>query len=213
MSAQDVADQLADLGHPISRASLSLIETGQRGVSLADVLAIASVLGEVPLALVTGLDATVEALPGRQVGSVTFADWAMGNGLLGLDQSASPEPPAFTVWRDRLALDKQLRELAAAHALLESLLLREPIDSPERVEQQAWVMALQDASVAAHETLMKVLMLHKACRDAGLAVEKLPEWLEDVPKWVEFARRRFREWLHRGSGYGRASAEEVDDAP
>lgn len=81
LSAQQVADRLAGIGHPLSRATLSLIETGQRGVSLADVIAIATALRTVPLALMVGYgEEAVEALPGVFVESGEAAEWIAEGG-------------------------------------------------------------------------------------------------------------------------------------
>lgn len=48
---QDLANALADLGHPISRPDIGKIESTKRGVSLDDALAIATALEVTPLHL------------------------------------------------------------------------------------------------------------------------------------------------------------------
>lgn len=65
LSARDLSVRLTEIGHPISRASISLLETGQRGVTFPDLLALSAALDVYPALLAFGLGPGEEALPGR----------------------------------------------------------------------------------------------------------------------------------------------------
>ena len=81
MSAQDLADRLAAVGHEIKRSTLANLESGRRGVSVADLLAIAAALDISPLLLAWPLESadSVEPLPDVQVSAWDGARWWRGD--------------------------------------------------------------------------------------------------------------------------------------
>ncbi|MEV5047317.1 helix-turn-helix transcriptional regulator [Streptomyces griseoincarnatus] len=84
MSAQQLADECARLGHPaLQRTVISNLENGRRrDVSMADVLVLAAALEVAPAALIfpAGYAAEVEYLPGQTADPLEAADWFTGSG-------------------------------------------------------------------------------------------------------------------------------------
>ncbi|MEV7011973.1 helix-turn-helix transcriptional regulator [Streptosporangium sp. NPDC051022] len=81
MSAQALADRCGQLGLPLDRSVIAKLEKGLRqGVSLAEVLVIASALEVPPLALMlpVGANVEVEVLPGRTVPTWDAVEWIEG---------------------------------------------------------------------------------------------------------------------------------------
>lgn len=81
LSAQDLADRTAALGHEVKRSVIANLESGRRGtVTLADVLALAAALGVPPAALAFPHDATaeLELLPDHAVEPIVALDWFTG---------------------------------------------------------------------------------------------------------------------------------------
>jgi transcriptional regulator with XRE-family HTH domain len=82
MSAQQLADATAELGHPIPRSVLANLENGRRdSIGVAEVFALALALDMPPLLLILpiGVDPQVEASPGREVDTWDVARWFMGD--------------------------------------------------------------------------------------------------------------------------------------
>ncbi len=90
ISAQQLADECARLGHPaLQRTVISNIENGRRrDVSVADVLVLAAALEVAPAALIfpAGYVAEVEYLPGQSAAPLEATDWFGGQG--GAEDSA-----------------------------------------------------------------------------------------------------------------------------
>jgi transcriptional regulator with XRE-family HTH domain len=81
MSAQQLADATAELGHPVARSVIANLESGRRDtVSVAEIVVLARALGVPPLLLVfpVGSNATVELLPGEIVDTWSGAKWFTG---------------------------------------------------------------------------------------------------------------------------------------
>jgi transcriptional regulator with XRE-family HTH domain len=82
MSAQQLADRCADLGHPgLQRNVISNLENGfRRNASVADVLVLAEALGVAPAALMfpVGYAPAVEYLPGQTASPLDAVDWLAG---------------------------------------------------------------------------------------------------------------------------------------
>lgn len=80
MTAQQLADQVAESGGKLSRQAISKIETGDRGVSLDELLVLARALGVPPILLLfpVGTRETVEPLPGMVVYTDDAMQWFTG---------------------------------------------------------------------------------------------------------------------------------------
>lgn len=99
LSAQDLADRTAALGHEVKRSVIANLESGRRGtVTLADVLVLAAALGVPPAALAFPHDATaeLELLPGHTVEPIVALDWFTG-------QRALPHVPWATASLEQIA--------------------------------------------------------------------------------------------------------------
>jgi transcriptional regulator with XRE-family HTH domain len=82
MSAQKMADALAELGMPIERSVLAGLENGRRKtVSVAEVIAFGKVLGIAPLALIYPVDEDdpIEILPGQLSTPLAASKWFVGD--------------------------------------------------------------------------------------------------------------------------------------
>lgn len=105
MSAQQLADECARLGHPgLQRTVISNLENGRRrDVSVADVLVLAAALEVAPAALVfpVGYAAEVECLPGRTSPPLEAADWFAG--------AAAEEDSALALARRHRDLERRIR--------------------------------------------------------------------------------------------------------
>lgn len=88
MSAADLSDRIADLGEHLSRATISKIETGQRGVSLDEALLLAYALSVAPTHLICPTDERPVQLGRWTVGSGRLRAWVRGQyaGLGGIDE-------------------------------------------------------------------------------------------------------------------------------
>ena len=85
-SAEQIADQCAELGHPISRAMITNFETNRKqSLTVAELLVIAMALGVPPVALIyPGLpDEVVELVPGQEVRTFQALAWFSGDRDLG----------------------------------------------------------------------------------------------------------------------------------
>lgn len=85
LSAQTLSDRTAELGHPVSRTTISDLELGRRGERLLvpDLIVLAAALGTSPGALLYPdvPHGPVEVLPGVSGTSVTSARW-LGTGQI-----------------------------------------------------------------------------------------------------------------------------------
>lgn len=103
-TAEQIAEQCAELRHPISRGMLANLETGRlRNITVADLLAVAMALGVPPISLLyPGMpDEVVDLMPDQPCHNYQAIAWFTGSEDLGW-----PEPADVT------DLDKA-RELAA----------------------------------------------------------------------------------------------------
>ncbi|MBL7487381.1 helix-turn-helix domain-containing protein [Frankia sp. AgW1.1] len=101
LSAQQLADRTAELGHPLSRDVLTNLENGRRpAVSTADLVVLGAALEVAPVQLLfpVGRVETVEALPGRTVPPWDALRWFSGE----RDVEGLPDRPVVTapeLWR------------------------------------------------------------------------------------------------------------------
>ncbi|MFD6128574.1 hypothetical protein [Streptomyces diastaticus] len=107
MSAQQLADECARLGHPaLQRTVISNIETGRRrDVSVADLMVLAAALDVAPASLIypVGYAAEVEALPGRACAPLDAVDR-----FAGLDAEADQDTALALLRRHRM-LEQRVR--------------------------------------------------------------------------------------------------------
>lgn len=105
MSAQQLADECARLGHPaLQRTVISNIENGRRrDISVVDVLVLAAALEVAPAALMfpAGYAAEVEYLPGKTAAPLEAADWFSGQ--------AAAEDSALALIRRHRDLERRIR--------------------------------------------------------------------------------------------------------
>ena len=117
MSAQALSDRVTELGHPVSRTTISDLELGRRGERLLvpDLIALAAALGTSPGSLLYPdfPHGTVEVLPGITGTSVSAARWlGTGQGVYG------PGRDTPWVWRS----DTGDRDVVVLGHLLEMIL-------------------------------------------------------------------------------------------
>ncbi|MET9818370.1 helix-turn-helix transcriptional regulator [Streptomyces sp. NPDC006355] len=105
MSAQQLADECARLGHPgLQRTVISNIENGRRrDITVPDVLVLAAALEVAPAALVfpAGYAAEVEYLPGRTGAPLEAVDWFAG--------AEAAEDSALALMRRHRELERRIR--------------------------------------------------------------------------------------------------------
>jgi transcriptional regulator with XRE-family HTH domain len=86
MSAQDVADETACLGYPLSRSQIANYESGRKqGLDVAELMVLAAALRVPPVMLLFGglPDEAVEFLPGEKATSVATLAWFIGDREIG----------------------------------------------------------------------------------------------------------------------------------
>ncbi|MFT3660010.1 MAG: helix-turn-helix transcriptional regulator [Gordonia sp. (in: high G+C Gram-positive bacteria)] len=112
MTAAQLADRTAELGHPLSRSVISDIETGRkRSLEVGELIVLAAALGVPPIVLIYPdiPDGEVEALPGWQVPSGAALDWFSGDGALSRTRTADDITHFET-----LPVDRDQQELVRA---------------------------------------------------------------------------------------------------
>ncbi|MFU0240482.1 helix-turn-helix transcriptional regulator [Streptomyces scabiei] len=106
MSAQQLADECARLGHPaLQRTVISNIENGRRrDISVVDVLVLAAALEVAPAVLMfpAGYAAEVEYLPGKTAAPLVAADWFSGH-------QGAEEDSALALTRRHRDLERRIR--------------------------------------------------------------------------------------------------------
>ena len=114
LTAQQLADRLSELGHPIPRASLSELETSNRGVDVDDLVALAVALGTSPTALMLPEPGQyVAPVPGRP----RWMDWSRDD-LRGWMGDATSRPPEVVREAVRRALEPILAATSSAESSL-----------------------------------------------------------------------------------------------
>jgi transcriptional regulator with XRE-family HTH domain len=89
LTAQQLADRIADMGGSLDRAAISKIEVGKRGVSLDEAIEIAAALGIAPIHLFLPRDdgAPVCVAPDLEVPAAQARAWVRGyEPLEGMDE-------------------------------------------------------------------------------------------------------------------------------
>jgi transcriptional regulator with XRE-family HTH domain len=80
MSAVKLAAKTAELGYPVHRVAISKLESGERAITLPELVILAAALNTVPLAfLLPGTDdGAVEILPGSEMTGAEVIGWFTG---------------------------------------------------------------------------------------------------------------------------------------
>lgn len=107
MSAAKLAARTAELGYPIHRVAISKLESGERAITVPELVILAAALNTVPLALLLpGTDEKIEILPGNAMTGAATIGWFTGA------SSATPtgvtRDPSATL---RLELTMKLNEV------------------------------------------------------------------------------------------------------
>ncbi len=80
-SGQWLSDRTADLGHRVSRSTISEIETGRRkSITVADLIILAAALSTAPVALIYPgpYDRTIDLTPSEQATELDAVEWFSG---------------------------------------------------------------------------------------------------------------------------------------
>lgn len=112
MSAQRLADELAELGAPMERSVLAGLENGRRRtVSVAELIAFGKVLDVAPLALVYPVEDEdpIEVLPGQFADVVAASKWFAGDTPFPDEAEGLTEAQQWA-WADDAAALSQLRK-------------------------------------------------------------------------------------------------------
>jgi len=126
MSAQELADETARLGYPISRSQIANYESGRKqGLDVAELLVLAAALNVPPgLLLFPGYPiGDVEFLPGRTANALAAVDWFSGDGRLPTDGPWDAAKDSATI-NAGTELVKRVRELKETATLFKHLELR-----------------------------------------------------------------------------------------
>ncbi|WP_445168255.1 helix-turn-helix domain-containing protein [Mycolicibacterium sp. Dal123E01] len=118
MSAQEVADETARLGYPMSRSGVARYEAGTKlGLDVSELLVLAAALRIPPVTLVFSghPDGPVEVLPGDTRATTTAIGWFCGDMTLSKDAVANPNSPSATLLR----LTRERAEMVSALADLD----------------------------------------------------------------------------------------------
>lgn len=141
MSAQAVADKTIEIGFPITRATVSKIENGNRGgkVEVAELLVLAEALAISPAALMwhDAPDAESRVLPERH--TKAGQGFRMFTGEFDLIE---PDDPENRDWVDSWSRLQALRRLLTARNAEAALFLDRSIDDDERGRRLA-VLAVE----------------------------------------------------------------------
>ncbi len=140
MSAQDVADETACLGYPISRAMIANYESGRKqGLDIAELTALAAALRVPPVILLFGglPDETIESLPGEKATSVEALAWFIG------DREMAWPGPEFEPDDARAHADAVIADPdSPAVALLD--LIRQRADKHREIHLARWALSVID---------------------------------------------------------------------
>jgi transcriptional regulator with XRE-family HTH domain len=98
ISAVRLAARTADLGYSIHRVAISKLESGERSITVPELITLAAALNTVPLALLlpSTVDETIEILPGDEMPGAAAIGWFTG--------TTSATPAGVT--RDRAATSR-----------------------------------------------------------------------------------------------------------
>jgi len=165
-----VADACLALGVSIDRNVLASLENRRRNiVTVAEVMALARVLGVSPLALIfpVGDEESVEALPGVTTDPFTAAQWFAGELPFPGDSDSVTDPDALTLYRSHARIANELlQQLRVTQRL---------VNSPTATRGE--VKAAQAATRARADALRAERL---AIRRLGVRVPPLPDAIGSV---------------------------------
>jgi transcriptional regulator with XRE-family HTH domain len=155
ISALKLAARTGELGYPIHRVAISKLESGERDITVPELVILAAALNTVPLALLLPdtADPTVEILPSNEMTGAAAIGWFTGT------TSATPagvtRDPSAT---SRLALTMSLNEVEERLALQRHSLLQAE-GGPRVLQMSDELKALAEES--AHRARAMVESLEK----------------------------------------------------
>jgi transcriptional regulator with XRE-family HTH domain len=120
-SAQQVAEETARLGYPISRSRIANYESGRKlGLDVAELLVLGAALGVPPVTLIFGgpPEDTVEVLPGLTVPFVSALAWFTGDESLAWSRPGLglTDPESRNAKLLHLIRDRELKHRDLVHA-------------------------------------------------------------------------------------------------
>lgn len=193
MSAQQLADATAELGHPVARSVIANLESGRRDtVTIAELLVFAKALRVPPLLLVCplGREPSVEVLPGAVLDTWAAATWFTGENPFPAAAGARQEEyeadydgyydAPTTFYREQ---EQMLRAWFKARDERFRWARRMSEAMEDQADQQtvADYAAMADRSRETVERLEEQLAVHRAgMRHRGLLTGALPEDLAHI---------------------------------
>ncbi|MFF8533768.1 helix-turn-helix domain-containing protein [Streptomyces sp. NPDC015532] len=183
MSAQQLSDACAELGHPIARSVLANFESGRRPtLSVAELLVIAEALEVPPTSLVfpVGYAPTVEVLPGIEYDTYRAAQWWAG---FNTPNEARPAKRVGFVLYDEH--QDFVRDIAASRAQA-----RKHLENAARLDEErdkdlrAALFDLSKAAESQAEQAEEVLWeIRSEIRRSGMTPPVLPSELDDLVRY------------------------------
>ncbi|WP_333769318.1 helix-turn-helix domain-containing protein [Streptomyces sp. IBSBF 2435] len=179
MTAQEVADACAALGHRMPRSVIANLENGRRsGIDLTELLVLAKVLDVPPVALLVpaGQVSSVELLPGRDMPTDEALEWVSGELPLGTE----PEEDTLEERYDQLRRHAQgVRNVLLATKTADEYrraltLIRDP---KQRAAQEDWVGKMD---MYTSQTVHDLQDYRAAMRARGITPPDLPEELDHL---------------------------------
>ncbi len=193
MSAQQLSDATAELGHPLARSVIANLESGRRDVvSVAELLVLARALGVPPVLLIfpLGHEPLVEVLPDTKLPTWQAARWFVGDDPFpGSGDDVEESPVAYFREQDRLLSDWQQarRSLAEARAKTGGAGWDTPTERPDLLGAHLMEVQYLEGAVRAIEAQLR---RHRtAMRRFGLDPGALPAELSHVEDGAELGQR------------------------
>ncbi|WP_147978996.1 helix-turn-helix domain-containing protein [Streptomyces sp. MS191] len=218
MSAQQLAEACADLGHPIQRSVIANLENGRRGqVSVAEVIVLAVALKVPPIYLIypCGLVEDMEGAPGLVSDPYEWALWFSGefrDAVQGQVQASNEEMP-LDYMRDLIPVLQTLRELRGEIKKFEDQNEYEltAYDEAERLSRAA--AERYEISVRQQHDLLDSLQLIPFGSDEYQQVreemEKAKEELDRARSASDVARARLSKLVTARAMYDRMQQERI----
>lgn len=113
LSAEQLARRTQDLGYPLSRNSITALETGRKEfISVQDLVVIAVALNVTPILLLFPVDESldeVELLPELPIGRLASIDWFAGDNMTADRPGGLPDAESDGIWTRNLFVLSMLR--------------------------------------------------------------------------------------------------------
>lgn len=182
VTLDQLASRLLDLDWPISSQSLSKIETGARGISASDVVALARALGETPnkLLLADPPTESVQLTPTDDVATRDAWRWARG-----LDPLPFPgDDTSLTDENGVVQYSEIVDRAAQAQAFARS---NQPDDPPDDTPYEEVLRRFPEEIAALHA-------LGRSAHKKGMSMKWLAAhllWLEDYQRFLDESHLRY----------------------